>query len=124
VPRSRAVAALHALDEVRDRMAPVVQACEIRTMAADDLWLSPACGSATVGISFTWVKDLGAVLPVVELLEERLAPYDARPHWGKLFTTRPADRCPRMNDFHALMRHYDPGGMFTNGYVKRFAGGR
>jgi xylitol oxidase len=124
VPRHQAVDALHALDEVRDRMAPIVQASEIRTMAADGLWLSPAYGRETVGISFTWVKDMAAVLPVIELLEERLAPYDARPHWGKLFTTRPADRYPRMNEFHALMRHYDPAGKFTNGYVKRFVGGR
>jgi xylitol oxidase len=93
-------------------------------MAADDLWLSPAYGRETVGISFTWVKDMAAVLPVIELLEERLAPYDARPHWGKLFTAAPAARYPRMKDFHALMRRYDPDGKFTNDYVNRFVGGR
>jgi xylitol oxidase len=123
VPRRDAVDALHALDEVRDRIAPVLQASEIRTMAADDLWLSPAYGRETVGISFTWVKNMAAVLPVIALLEERLAPYDARPHWGKLFTAKPADRYPRMNDFHALMRHYDPNGKFTNDYIDRFVGG-
>jgi xylitol oxidase len=120
VPRRDAVQALHALDEVRDRVAPVLQACEIRTMAADDLWLSPAYGRETVGISFTWVKNPAAVLPVIELLEERLTPYDARPHWGKLFTAKPADRYPRMDDFRALMRHCDPSGKFTNDYIERF----
>jgi xylitol oxidase len=123
VPRCQAVGALHAIDEVRDRVAAVLQASEIRTMAADDLWLSPAYGRETVGISFTWVKDMAAVLPVIALLEERLAPYDARPHWGKLFTAKPADRYPRINDFRALMRHHDPNGKFTNDYVERFVGG-
>ena len=120
VPRRHAVAALHAISEVRDRVAPVLQASEIRTMAGDDLWLSPAYGHETVGISFTWVKDMDGVRPVIDLLEERLAPYDARPHWGKLFAAGPADLYPRMDDFRALMRHHDPYGKFTNAYVERF----
>jgi xylitol oxidase len=82
----------------------------------------PAYGRETVGIHFTWVKDMDAVLPVIALVEERLAPYDPRPHWGKLFTAAPADRYPRMDDFRALMRHYDPDGKFTTGYVERFVG--
>ena len=123
VPRRHAVEALHAISEVRDRVAAVLQASEIRTMAADDLWLSPAYGRETVGISFTWVKDMAGVLPVAALLEERLAPYDARPHWGKIFTTVPADRYPRMDDFRGLMRHHDPNGKFTNDYVERFLKG-
>jgi alditol oxidase len=123
VPRRHAVEALRAVGEVRERVAPVLQISEIRTMAADDLWLSPAYGRETVGIHFTWVKDPAGVLPVIELLEERLAPYDARPHWGKLFTASPADRYPRIGDFRALMRKYDPAGKFTNDYVNRFVGG-
>jgi alditol oxidase len=123
VARHHAVAALHAISEVRDRVAPVLQASEIRTMTGDDLWLSPAYGHETVGISFTWVKDMDGVLPVIDLLEEQLAPYDARPHWGKLFATSPADRYPRMDDFRALMRHHDPDGKFTNAYVERFVKG-
>jgi alditol oxidase len=120
VPRRHAVEALTAVGGVRDRVAPVLQISEIRTMAADDLWLSPAYGRETVGIHFTWVKDLDAVLPVIRLLEERLAPYDARPHWGKLFTTATPSSYPRLDDFRALMRRFDPDGKFTNAYVERF----
>lgn len=123
VPRSHAVAALRAAGEVRERVAPMLQISEIRTMAADDLWLSPAYGRETVGIHFTWVKDPAGVVPVIELLEERLAPYDARPHWGKLFTASPADRYPRIGDFRTLMRAYDPAGKFTNDYIERFVAG-
>jgi xylitol oxidase len=122
VPRRHAVAALRAVDQVRDRVAPVLQICEIRTMAADDLWMSPAYGQDTVGIHFTWVKDTPAVLPVLGLLEERLAPYDARPHWGKLFTVAPdvlRSHYPRLADFHDLVRHYDPAGTFTNTFLDR-----
>jgi xylitol oxidase len=122
VPRRHAVAALHAVDEVRDRIAPVLQISEIRTMAADELWMSPAYGQETVGIHFTWVKDMAAVLPVLAVVEERLAPYDARPHWGKIFTTAPEvlrSRYSRLRDFHELMRHYDPDGKFTNDFVAR-----
>lgn len=122
VPRSHAVEALHAVRELHEQVGPMLQITELRTMAADDLWLSPAYGRDTLGIHFTWVKDMEGVLPVIARLEERLAPYDARPHWGKLFIADPADRYPRMDDFRALMRHYDPNGKFTNDYLKRFVG--
>jgi alditol oxidase len=122
LPRRHAVDALHAVNEVRDRVATVLQVCEVRTVAVDDLWMSTAYGEDTVAIHFTWVKDADAVLPVIGLLEERLAPFGHRPHWGKLFTT-PADalrsRYPRLSDFHALARHYDPNGTFTNDFLAR-----
>jgi xylitol oxidase len=123
VPRRYAVDALRAVDEVRDRVAPVLQICEIRTVAADDLWMSPSYGRETVGIHFTWVKDGPVVLPVVALLEERLAPFGARPHWGKLFTVAPEavrSRYPRLADFQALVRLYDPEEKFTNDFVRRY----
>lgn len=122
LPRQYAVEALHALNEIRDRVAAVLQVCEVRTIAADDLWMSTSYGRDTVALHFTWVKDADAVLPVLDLIEERLAPLDARPHWGKLFTTS-ADalrsRYPRLADFHALARHYDPNGTFTNDFLAR-----
>jgi xylitol oxidase len=117
VPRHHAVAALQAVDEVRDLVAPVLQISEIRSIAGDDLWMSTAYGHDSVGIHFTWIKDMDAVLRVLAVLEERLARYDARPHWGKVFTTAPEilrDRYPRLADFHRLVRDYDPRGIFTN----------
>jgi xylitol oxidase len=122
VPRRHAVEALRAVDKVRDQVAPVLQISEIRTIAADELWMSTAYGRDSVGIHFTWVKDMDAVLPVLAVLDECLAPYDARPHWGKLFTTAPEvlrARYPRLADFHALVRDYDPAGKFTNEFLAR-----
>ena len=49
-PREHAVAAVHALRALGDRIAPVLQICEIRTVAADELWLSPAYGQRQRGL--------------------------------------------------------------------------
>ncbi|WP_328710419.1 D-arabinono-1,4-lactone oxidase [Microbispora hainanensis] len=123
VPRQHASAAFRALDAIRDRIAPVLQISEIRTIAGDDLWLSPSQGRDTVAFHFTWIKDTAAVTPVLTAIEERLAPFGARPHWGKLFTL-PADvlrtRYERLDEFAALARHYDPRGVFANEFVERY----
>jgi xylitol oxidase len=126
VPRERAVEALAALDEVRDRIAAVLQISEIRTVAADDLWLSPSYRRASVAIHFTWVPDQPAVTRVLAAIEERLAPFEARPHWGKLFTIEPAAVCrlyPRLPDFRQLRHRYDPAGKFRNEFVDRYLAG-
>ncbi|MFG1806917.1 FAD-binding protein [Streptomyces sp. NPDC049040] len=122
VPRAHAAAALTALDAMRDTIAPVLQICEVRTVAADRLWLSPAYGRDTVCLHFTWIKDTARVLPVLGAIEQALAPYDPRPHWGKLFTTAPAEvraRYPRMPDFLALASATDPARTFSNGFLDR-----
>ncbi|MGY0491022.1 FAD-binding protein [Streptomyces sp. WG-D5] len=121
MPREHAVAALGALDAVRDRIAPVVQVCEVRTVAADTQWLSPAYGRDTVAFHFTWVADAERALPVVSLVEERLAEFDPRPHWGKVFTAEPgrvSGRYPRAADFAALAERLDAEGKFSNAFVR------
>lgn len=123
LPREHAVPALRALHDVRDRIHPVVQVCEVRTVASDDLWLSQAYRRDVVAIHFTWVKDEAAVLPVVGLVERRLAPFDPLPHWGKIFTLSPAKvrrGYERLPDFTRLMRRLDPAGKFTNAFARRY----
>jgi xylitol oxidase len=125
LPREQAVPALHALDEVRERLHPVVQVCEVRAIAADELWMSPCHRRDTVGVHFTWVPDVRAVLPVVALVEDRLAPFEPRPHWGKIFTTAPEalrERYEWMPDFCELVRRFDPRGKFRNAYTGRHLG--
>jgi xylitol oxidase len=122
LPRRHAIDALHALAAVRDQIAPVLQISEIRTIAADELWLSPCHRQDTVAFHFTWIKDAHAVLPVITLVEERLAPFAPRPHWGKLFTVPPdvlRSRYERLADFQALARDLDPAGKFAGGFVRR-----
>ncbi|MEU2052645.1 FAD-binding protein [Streptomyces bungoensis] len=126
LPRRAAPEALHALDGVRSAVAGVLQTCEVRTVAADPQWLSPAHGRDSVALHFTWVEDTAAVLPVVRRVEEALAAFDPRPHWGKVFTMPPAtvrDRYPRLADFRALARSLDPDGKFGNAFVAEVLGG-
>ncbi|MFF1451408.1 FAD-binding protein [Streptomyces sp. NPDC058274] len=121
LPRADALAALHALDAIRAAVAPVLQVCEVRTVAADSQWLSPAHGRDTVALHFTWIEDTEAVLPVVRRVEAALAPFDPRPHWGKVFTMPPVvlrGRYPRLAAFRALADELDPKGTFRNAFVR------
>jgi xylitol oxidase len=122
VPRTHGAAACEALRALAHRVAPLLQVSEIRTVAADDLWLSPACGGDVMALHFTWLPDEPAVRAVLPAVEAALRPFGARPHWGKLFTTG-ADELerlyPRMADFRALVRRYDPRGAFRNDYLDR-----
>lgn len=117
IPAEHAVAALHALNDVRDRIRPALQICEVRTAARDELWLSTCYGRETVSIHFTWVADMSVVLPVVELVEERLAPFAPRPHWAKTFVAEPTYQ--RLEDFRELVGRYDPTGKFANDFTRR-----
>jgi alditol oxidase len=121
LPRASAVDALHAVDAVRETVAGVLQICEVRTVAADEQWLSPSYGRDTVALHFTWIEDTAAVLPVVRQLEQALDPFDARPHWGKVFTTPTnvlRERYPRLGDFRKLARELDPEAKFANAFVR------
>jgi xylitol oxidase len=122
VPRSQAAGALTTLAELAPLLAPLVQVCEIRTVAADDLWLSPAYAADVVAVHFTWYdrpEDIAVVMP---RLEERLLEHHARPHWGKVFTV-PAERLaasyPRLADFRELADRMDPERTFANEYLQR-----
>lgn len=123
VPRASAAAALAALDPVAHLIAPVLQVCELRTVAGDGLWLSPNHGRDSLAIHFTWTADAAAVLPVVAAVEERLVPFAPRPHWGKLFDLTPAAVAaawPRYADFLDLARRLDPAGTFRTDLLDRY----
>jgi alditol oxidase len=123
VPRDAALDAWRALRTLAPLVAPVVQSSEIRTIAADDLWISPAHGRDSVAFHFTWLPDATAVAAVLAAVEATLAPYAARPHWAKVSTV-PAQEVarlyPRYDDFAALMRRRDPAGKLRNDLVDRF----
>ncbi|QIQ06473.1 FAD-binding protein [Streptomyces liangshanensis] len=123
VAREDGPAAFDALARISDRIAPVLQVGEIRTIAGDDLWLSPAYGRDSVAFHFTWIPDTDAVTPVLGAVEEALAPFGVRPHWGKLFTTSPGrmrELYGRYGDFERLTTRLDPHGVFRNELVTRY----
>jgi xylitol oxidase len=123
VPSDAARDAWRALRALAPLVAPVVQSSEIRTVAADDLWISPAHERDSVAFHFTWLPDTAAVAAVLPAVEAALAPYAARPHWAKVSTV-PAEEVARLyrryDDFAALLRRRDPVGTFRNDLVDRF----
>ncbi|WP_406691048.1 D-arabinono-1,4-lactone oxidase [Saccharopolyspora sp. ID03-671] len=125
VPAEHGAAALAALRPLADKMAPLLQISEVRTIAADDLWLSPAHGADSVAFHFTWWPQQSAVEALLPDIEAALEPFGGRPHWGKLFTTEPADLdllYPKLADFRSLARRFDPDGRFTNDFLARTIG--
>jgi alditol oxidase len=122
VPIQHAYEALTALEKLHERLTPSLYISEIRTVAADDLWLSPFYQRPSVAFHFTWKQDIEAVMRLIPLIEESLAPYGPRPHWGKLFTMPPAllqQQYERLDDFRQLALRYDPAGKFRNEYLDR-----
>lgn len=121
VDRADAAAAIDALRSLAPLIAPLLHVCEVRTMAADDLWLSPAQGRATVGLHFTWHPDEAAVRELLPRIEAAL-PTSARPHWGKVSTLPGVDvraRFPEWSRFAELRARFDPEGRFDNAYLRR-----
>lgn len=120
IPRHHAFEALSQINMIRDMISPVLHVSEIRTAAADDLWLSSSYGTDVVCIHFTWKKNWQVVHALLPVIEEVLAPFGARPHWGKLFLMGAEKVCPlypRMDDFKAMAARLDPTGKFRNEYL-------
>ncbi len=120
VPRENAFAAMMKIQEMGPMISPHLFISEIRTIAADNLWMSTAYERDAVAIHFTWKPEWDAVMGLLPKIEEALAPYDVRPHWGKLFTLSGetlASRYSRWDDFKALARDFDPDRKFQNDFL-------
>jgi xylitol oxidase len=120
VARAHGTAAIQAVRGVADTLRPVLQVCEVRTIAADRLWMSPQYGQATVALHFTWTREPEAVARVLVELEAALAPFEPRPHWGKVFLADAATLAPRyerLPDFARLAERLDPRGAFRNDWL-------
>lgn len=122
VPRAAGVAAIEALRGLAGRIAPLLQVCELRTVAADMQWLAPSSGRDSVALHFTWKPLQPEVEAFLPDLESALAPFAARPHWGKLFDTASASRLPALypewERFAALRNRLDPRRVFVNGFLE------
>jgi xylitol oxidase len=125
VPFANGYEAIEAMYALRGKITPLLQISEVRTIAADDLLMSPMRNQDTLAIHFTWKKDWDGVRNVLPLIEQALAPYNVRPHWGKLFTLDPKvlqGRYQDLNDFKQLMTRYDPKGKFRNEFLEKNLG--
>ena len=120
VPRARATAAIAKLRTIGERIDRHLWVTEIRSMAADGLWLSPAYGDDCVAIHFSWQRELEVVEAMTAEIEAMLLPLGGRPHWGKITHARSqqlAPLYPKLPEFRELARSYDPDGKFRNQFV-------
>jgi xylitol oxidase len=120
VARNDATAAIYALQQVSNQFAPHLMVGEIRTIAADNFWLSPCYRQDCVAFHFTWKQDWNSVRGVLPTIEAQLAPFNACPHWGKLFTVPPQRvqaLYAKMPQFKQLIAQHDPDGKFRNEFL-------
>ncbi|MEO6879758.1 MAG: D-arabinono-1,4-lactone oxidase, partial [Mycobacteriaceae bacterium] len=125
VAREHALAALAAAESLAHEMAPLLLVSELRTVAADELWLSPAYRRDCVVLHFTWRREPAAVRALLSKLEALLDGLEARPHWGKVNAMDPAvvrGLFPRLPDARALVHAGDPGGKLRNDWVAAYLG--
>jgi len=122
LPRRHAVLAIEAVRALADRMRPLLLVTEIRTVAADRLWMSTSYGEDSVALHFTWRQQPRAVAELLVPLEQVLAPFGARPHWGKVFAAEAASVAPqyeRYGEFVGLVGRLDARGAFRNRWLQR-----
>jgi xylitol oxidase len=120
VPRAQATAAISKVHAIGDRIDPHLWVTEIRSMAGDPLWLSPAYGYDSVGIHFSWLREPDIVQALTEEIEAMLLPLGARPHWGKIIHAAAPQLMllyPKFPAFRDLARSYDPAGKFRNRFL-------
>jgi xylitol oxidase len=116
IAHEHAVEALRALRPLGPILTPLLLVSEIRAVAADSLWLSPFHERDSVCVHFTWKPRGAEVHAVLPQIEAALAPFEPRPHWGKLFVRSPASRYPRLPAFRELRARLDPGRVFGNAF--------
>lgn len=122
VPRKNAVDAIMAVQKMGSQIGPHLFISEIRTIAADDLWMSPCYKQDSVAIHFTWKQNWPAVSKLLLKIERELAPYGVKPHWGKLFTVKAAtlaSRYKKLQEFKNLVSEFDPNAKFRNVFLKK-----
>ena len=122
VPREHGYEAILAVEKLRDQITPHLFVTELRTIAADDLWMSTAYKRDSLAIHFTWKPEWGAVKQILPKIEAQLEPFGPRPHWAKLFTLSPAQlqaQYARLGEFKKLAVRFDAGGKFRNEFLER-----
>lgn len=122
IPMEHAYEALLAIATLHEKISPHLFISEIRTVKADDFWMSPCYKKDCIVFHTTWKQEIPEVMALIPLLEEKLATFGARPHWAKLFTMPPAvlqSRIERLADFKQLVAQFDPAGKFRNKFLQK-----
>ncbi len=122
VPLEHAYEAIMAMETLHEKITPHLFISEIRTIDADDFWMSPCYKRKCVALHTTWKFESDIVMGLLPLVEAQLAPFNALPHWAKVFTISPSvldSRIEKLGDFKKLVAQYDPNGKFRNEFLQR-----
>ncbi|MDQ3277231.1 MAG: FAD-binding protein [Bacteroidota bacterium] len=122
VPIEHAYDAMMAIEKLHDKITPHLFISEIRTVNADQFWMSPCYQKTCVALHTTWKQETDTVMKLIPLIEEQLAPFNPVPHWAKLFTLSPQvlqSRYQKLADFKQLIKQYDPEGKFRNAFLEK-----
>jgi xylitol oxidase len=114
--------AMMAIEKLHEKITPHLFISEIRTIAADNFWMSPCYKKTCVALHTTWKQETDSVMKLIPLIEEQLAPFNPIPHWAKLFTLPPQalqSRYKKLAEFKALVKQYDPQGKFRNEFLEK-----
>lgn len=120
VPIEHAYEAMMAMETLHEKITPHLFISEIRTIQEDNLWMSPCYKKTCVALHTTWKQEIDNVMGLLPLVEAKLAPFNARPHWAKVFTMAPSvlqSRIEKLADFKELVKKYDPNGKFRNDFL-------
>jgi len=123
VPLEQGYKALMAVEQLHEKITPHLFISEIRTVAADNLWMSPNYKKPCVAIHTTWKQEWNEVMDLLPMVEKQLTPFGPRPHWAKLFMLKPSllqSRIAKLADFKQLMHQYDPTGKFRNEFLDQY----
>ncbi|MEU0545637.1 D-arabinono-1,4-lactone oxidase [Nocardia sp. NPDC005978] len=123
IPREHSADAIREIKQVAARFDTVMP-IEVRWVAPDDAFLSPAGGRETCYIAVHQYAGM-EYEPYFRACERVFDQYNGRPHWGKRhFQTADtlAERYPEWEKFAAVRRRFDPKGRFTNPYIERVLG--
>jgi xylitol oxidase len=121
VPIESAPEAYEFISSLKEQLAPVLMISEIRSIAADEQWMSPFYQQQSVAFHFTWEQDREGVEALLPLIQNGLEQFEVRPHWGKVFTIAPErirSLYPNLEKFKSVLEKYDPNGKFRNEFLE------
>ena len=125
IPRAAAAACVErVIDLVERRRLPVGFPIEVRFVAADDAFLSPAHGRETCYVAVHMYRgvEFESYFRGVEAIARD---YDGRPHWGKRHyqsASTLSELYPEWDRFQSARARLDPAGLFGNDYTDRVLG--
>ena len=122
VPHKHGLEAMMAIQKMGKEIGPHLFISEIRTIAADNFLMSPCYKQDSVTIHFTWKQEWEEVSKLLPQIETALAPFGARPHWGKIFMLSPQTldaRYQNASAFKNVIAQYDAQGKLQNEFLKK-----